>query len=109
MRNKIIYGVLMLFVFLFFSMIIQDTGSGIVSLLILMPAAVVLFSFFYGSKIGFDYMIPIITMVAFIPMVYGFFNESALVYIIVFGVLSLIANFGGGMFGRWIHSEKRKR
>lgn len=106
LKDKIRYAMIMFIVFLSIAMIIQDTGSGMISLLILMPASVLILAFFYGCIIGFDYMIPIITMIAFLPIVYGFLNESALIYVIVYGGISLVANFVGGLFGRWIHHEK---
>lgn len=106
MKGKIIYTLLLLFSYVLLGILIKDTGSGMVVLLILMPSLTLLASFFYGCKKGFDYMVPILTMLVFIPIIYGFLNSSALIYMLVYGIISLLANFTGTIFGRWIHREK---
>lgn len=108
MKEKMIYTLLLLFAYVLLGVLIDNTGSGMVILLVLMPLLTLLVSFFYGCKKGFDYMIPILTMLAFVPILYGFLNSSALIYLLVYGIISLLANYAGGLFGRWIHSEKRK-
>lgn len=109
MKGKVMYTLLLLFLYVLLGALIKNTGSGMVVLLVLMPSLTLLAAFFYGCKKGFDYMIPILTMLAFIPIIYGFLNSSALIYLLVYGIISLVANYAGGIFGRWIHSEKRKR
>lgn len=109
MKDKIIYTLMLMILYVLLGVLIKDTGSGFIILLVLMPALTFIIAFFYGCKKGFEYMIPILTMLAFIPIIYGFLNASAFIYMLVFGMIALIANYVGGLFGRWIHSEKRKR
>lgn len=106
MKGKLIYALFLLFSYILLGVLIKDTGSGMIVLLVLMPSLTLLAAFFYGCKKGFDYMIPILTMLVFIPIIYGFLNSSALIYLLAYGIVSLLANFAGGIFGRWIHREK---
>ncbi|NBK97123.1 MAG: hypothetical protein EOM50_03740 [Erysipelotrichia bacterium] len=107
MKTKGIYTFIILLLFLLLASFIKDTGSAMVVLILLMPMSIMLIIFLYGSIEGFDYMLPLLTMFVFLVIVYGFFNTSALVYVLPYGLLSLVTNFAGALLKRFI-IEKRK-
>lgn len=65
------------------------------SLLFINPIVVFISSLFYAFNHKFEYEISIIIAVLFVPATMIFFNSSALVYVFVYFVLSLLAQYTG--------------
>lgn len=84
-------------------LLIRDTGSAMVVLLILVPAICLLSSVFYGVKNSFHWQFCVMVALLFVPSVFLFYNASAWVYIIGYGANALIGNLIGSIF-----SKKRK-
>lgn len=75
--------------------LMKDTGSAIIILLILMPLGCFLTSLAYGVKNSFSWPYPIFVMLIFLPSIFIFYNESAMVYVFVYGFISLLGSFVG--------------
>lgn len=75
--------------------LMKDTGSAIIILLILMPLGCFLTSLAYGVKNSFSWPYPIFVMLLFLPSIFIFYNESAMVYVFVYGLISLLGSFVG--------------
>lgn len=75
--------------------LMKDTGSAIIILLILMPLGCFLTSLAYGVKNSFSWPYPIFVMLIFLPSIFIFYNESAMVYVFVYGLISLLGSFVG--------------
>lgn len=75
--------------------LMKDTGSAIIILLILMPLGCFLTSLAYGLKNSFSWPYPIFVMLIFLPSIFIFYNESAMVYVFVYGFISLLGSFVG--------------
>lgn len=69
---------------------IADTVSGIIILLIVMPAICLIVSIIYGIKEGVHLIYAVITAVLFIPSIFIFYNSSAWVYSIIYGIIALL-------------------
>ena len=72
-----------------------DTGGFIFVLLLAVPAICLTASLIYGILNGFaplQLLFPLFVGVLFVPSIYIFYNESAWVYAIAYGVISLIGN-----------------
>lgn len=82
----------MLINFYLLPLFIADTGSAMVVLLVLIPAVCFAISVVYGLKNGFRLEYPAITAVLFIPSVFIYYNSSAWVYIVAYGVIALLGN-----------------
>ncbi len=82
--------------------IMRDTGSLIFGLLILFPFATLLVSLLYASlyKINILYSVGMVAL--FLPTVYIFYNDSALIYVVIYFVFSLI----GQGIGRLLYRER---
>jgi len=92
--------VLFLSVYYLFPLLIRDTGSAILIMLILTPLLLFLISFGAGIFQGFIWYIPCLAALTFIPSVWIFYNSSALIYTIPYAILSLVGIGCGTMFHR---------
>lgn len=75
--------------------LIRDTGSAIILLLVIMPVVCFCISAFYGMKYGFSLFLPLCAALLFVPSLFVFYNISAWVYAIVFGIVSVAGEFLG--------------
>ena len=77
---------------------IQDTGSGMLMLLVVLPLSCLIAAWRYGSRYLFDILFSILTALIFIPMVFIFYNSSAMIYVLIYGGVSMIGNaIGAGL------------
>lgn len=75
--------------------LIIDTGSGIVLLLILMPLVCFISAIAYGLRNGWQPLLPASVFLLFLPSLYIFYNESALIYAFAYPLITLIGNITG--------------
>ncbi|NLW41940.1 MAG: hypothetical protein GXY89_02255 [Tissierellia bacterium] len=73
----------------------NNTGSAILILLILMPLVVLISSYKFSIRNGFNISFPLLVMVLFLPTLFIFYNSSAWIYAPIFGGISLLVNFLG--------------
>lgn len=76
-------------------LLIKDTGSAIVVLLILVPFVCFACSLVYGARHSFHWSYAAMVAVLFTPTIFIFYNSSAWVYIIGYGVVALMGNLIG--------------
>lgn len=81
--------------------LIRDTGSGMAILLVIIPIVCAISSFIHGTKSGFDVVFALLAGVLFIPSIFIYYNSSAWVYTIIYGVISLIGNFIGSKISKY--------
>lgn len=80
-------------------LLITDTGSAMSVLLVILPLSCLFVAVIYGSLNSFYIAYPLLVALAFIPTIWIFFNESAWVYIPVYGGIALIGNLiGAGVY-----------
>ena len=82
--------ILMIITFYIFPLLIQNTGMGMLILLIIVPLICFVCSFLYGIKNHFHLLFSILLTVLFIPSVFIYYNSSALIYAPIYGLLSLL-------------------
>ena len=104
MKKKIVpyavYAVVLALVFYILPLLIQDTGSGMFVLLLVVPAVTFAASLILGIREGFSIIVPLIVAALFAPTLFIFYNESAWVYIPAYAVIALIGNGFGRIFYR---------
>ena len=96
-RKMLPYLFVVIFAFNVLPLLIQDTGSGMLILLIGIPMICFMVSFIYGIKNSFNFLFSLLVILLFVPTIFIFYNESASIYILAYGVISLIGNFIGGI------------
>lgn len=108
MINKHIVALLIMDAVIFYlgPLFIVDTASAMMLLLILFPFVVIVFSFL-NALYNSSCLYAVLIMLIFAPTVWLYYNESATVYIWIYGALSLIS---GGLAKLWkLFCSKYKR
>lgn len=86
----------LLILFYLLPLLIQNTGSGMVVLLILLPfacfASAILYGFF--ARLGW-WVYPLAAMLLFVPSLFLYYNSSAFIYVPVYGVITLAGSLAG--------------
>lgn len=92
MRRMLPYWLVIIFAFYVLPLFIRDTGSAMSILLIGIPMFCFIVSFVYGIKNSFNCLFSLLVMLLFAPTVFIFYNESASIYILGYGIISIIDN-----------------
>ena len=83
-------GILVLAAFYLLPMLIVDTGSGMIILLLAVPAFCFAAGVIFGLLAGFRWYFPVALGLLFLPAVYLFMNSSALVYVPIYAVIGAV-------------------
>lgn len=78
-------------------LLIRDTGSGMVVLLLVVPALCLGGGLVCGLLSGFQWVYPLLTAALFLPTVLIYFNDTALIYAAVYGGIALLGDGIGGL------------
>lgn len=96
-RKMLPYLFVIILAFYLLPFLIKDTGSGMFILLFGIPIVCLIVSLLYGMKNSFNWLFSLLVSLLFIPSVFIFYNESAAIYILVYGIISVIANYIGSL------------
>ena len=94
-RRMFPFLIVNLFAFYVLPFFIRDTGSAMFFMLVVIPTICFIASLIYGIKNTFDLFYTFIIMLFFVPTIFIHYNESALVYVFIYGLISLIGNILG--------------
>ncbi|MDU2131343.1 hypothetical protein [Finegoldia magna] len=81
--------------FYLLTLLMKDTGSAMFILLFAIPVITFVNAILCGRKNSLDLLYPLLVMVIFVPYVFINMNESATIYIFIYGAISLIGCFVG--------------
>ena len=76
--------------FYLLTLLMKDTGSAMFILLFVIPVITFVNAIICGKKNSFDILYPLLVMVIFLPYVLIYINESATIYIFIYGAISLM-------------------
>lgn len=79
-------------------LLIKDTGAAMTMLLVVIPAIIIISAIIFGAKHGFNIIFPLVAAVLFLPSVFIFYNASAWIYTIIYGIAALVGNVIGMLF-----------
>lgn len=96
-KGLVFYGILLVNFYLF-PLWMKDTGSAMFFMLMVIPLVCFFDAVVYGVKNGFHLRFALITAVLFVPSIVIFYNSSAWVYIIGYGIIALFGNVIGSFF-----------
>lgn len=71
---------------------IKDTGRAMAIMLLGIPLICLLTAILCGMKNGFCLLYPIIIAILFTPTIFIFYNSTASIYIVGYGVIALFGN-----------------
>lgn len=95
MQKYMPFIAIMLINFYVLAIFIINTIIAVITLFIIMPIINFINSFVFVTKNKFNLMFPIITTLFFIRVILFYFNDSALIYIPIHCVVSLIGTYMG--------------
>ena len=96
-REMSVYLIVITLAFYVLPAFINDTGTGIFFLLILTPIICFITSIIYGIRHSFNFIFLLLIMALFIPTIFIFYNESAVVYVLIYGIIAVIGNLLGSL------------
>lgn len=93
---------LLICTFAFYIMPILDVSKDffVLTVILFFPTICFWVSLFYGTKNGYNYIFSIIIAVFFVPAVFIHYNNSALIYVFVYGISSFLGNLVGTFIQR---------
>lgn len=94
-KKNWVYYFIIFITFYLIPILIQDTGSGMFILLILIPLITLITSIIYGLRNVFDFTYPLIVAILFIPTLFIYYNASAWTYILVYSMIAVIGELLG--------------
>ena len=95
LKNMLPYLVVTLMDFYLLPLLIKDTGSAMMILLVVVPLICFVCSMLYGAKNSFHWLYAMTVAILFIPTIFIFYNSSAWVYIVGYSLIALIGNVIG--------------
>ena len=96
-KEMSVYLIVIILAFYVLPAFINDTGTGIFFLLILTPIICFITSIIYGIRHSFNLIFLLLIMALFIPTIFIFYNESAAVYVLIYGIIAAIGNLLGSL------------
>ena len=102
------YYVYILVMFAFYvaaPLLCMDTGSAMFTLLILLPAILFILSLVYVKMNGFKWYLSIIIGLLWLPVII-YFNESATIYALIYGVISFVGQGIGFLMNKILNNGK---
>ena len=96
-REMSVYLIVIILAFYVLPAFINDTGTGIFFLIILTPIICFVTSIIYGIRHSFNLIFLLIIMILFIPTIFIFYNESAAIYVLIYGIIAVIGNLLGSL------------
>lgn len=94
------YAIVLAIDFYLLPALISDTGMAMLVLLCVIPLIAFIVAVVYGAVNGFNIILPILAMLLFLPTIFIFYNYTAWVYVIAYGVVVLAGNGIGRIFYR---------
>lgn len=77
--------------------LISDTASAMMALLLVTPMTVWIMSIRYGKKWGLKWYFSIIVALLWLPSIPIFYNSSAIIYAFIYGGLSFLGLWTGNL------------
>ena len=96
-REMSVYLIVITLAFYVLPAFINDTGTGIFFLIILTPIICFVTSIIYGIRHSFNLIFLLLIMILFIPTIFIFYNESAAIYVLIYGIIATIGNLLGSL------------
>ena len=97
-KPMIPYLIVNIIAFYLLPLVIVDTSSAMAVMLLGIPIIGLLTAIIYGVKNSFNFIYPFFVAILFAPTILIFYNSSACVYIIGYGITVLVGNFIGKLF-----------
>ena len=89
-------------------LLIRDTGSAMIMLLIILPFICFASSVFYGIRHSFHLSYAFIVAILFLPSLFIYYNISAWIYSLIYGIIALAGNLTGYLLRKTQDPHERR-
>ena len=96
-KNMVPFLVGIVATFYLLPLFMRNTVGAMMVLLFAMPVLCFAISFAYGRMRGFNALYPVAVGLCFLPSIWIFKNESALIYDAIYGAFDHLGSFLGGL------------
>ena len=96
-KNMVPYLAGIVAVFYLLPLFMRNTAGAMMVLLFAMPVLCLAISFAYGRMRSFHVFYPLAVSLCFLPSIWIFYNESALIYVAAYGAMAFLGIFLGGL------------
>ena len=93
-------GVMVVTFYLVPLLLLTSTGTAILLMIIILPFISFVCSVVYGYKNRFNLLYSVFVAALFVPTLWIYYNYTAWIYIVVYGIIALIGNAIGAYFGK---------
>ena len=104
-KKYYVYILVMLAFYVTAPLLCRDTGSAMFTLLILLPVVLFILSLIYAKMNGFKWYLSIIIGLLWLPAII-YFNESATIYALIYGVISFVGQGVGFLMNKILNNGK---
>lgn len=99
-KKMLPYLLIILFAFYILPLLIKDSASGILILLIGIPTVCFIVSFSYAMKNSYNCLFSLLIILLFVPTIFIYYNKSASIYILMYAIISITAQFIGYLLSK---------
>lgn len=78
----------------------MDPKALVANLMLYIPTTLIILNFMFGRNNKIDFMFVLIQILCFIPSLFIFYNSSALIYLVPFFVIGVVAQYVGQLTKR---------
>lgn len=100
MKKMVPYLLVMFLDFYLLPLLIKDTGTAILILIVIVPITCFVCAAVYGAVYRFSLLFCVLTAIIFVPTVFIFYNSSAWFYTIGYGMVAIVGNGIGLIFNK---------
>ena len=105
-KKYYVYILLMLAFYVAAPLLCRDTGSTMFTLLCLLPATLFILSLIYAKMNGFKWYLSLAVALLWLPTVFIYYNESAMIYALIYGVISFAGQGVGFLVNKILNNGK---
>ncbi len=103
LKSLLPYLIILTIDFYLLPLFIKDTGSAMLMLLVVIPLVCFFCSVLFGIKNPFSLLYPLFVAVLFAPTIFIYYNYTAWVYIVGYGLVAL----AGSAIGKLFYNSKK--
>jgi hypothetical protein len=97
-KKMLPYLIIIILDFYLLPLFIKDTGTAMMMMLVVIPLICFVCSGVYGIKNSFNLYYALLVAILFVPSIFIFYNSTAWVYVLGYGIIALVGNAIGMMF-----------
>jgi hypothetical protein len=97
-KNMLPYLIIIILDYYLLPSLIKDTGTAMMMLLVVIPLICFVCSIVYGIKNSFNPFYALIVAILFVPSIFIFYNSTAWIYVLGYGIIALVGNIIGMIF-----------